>query len=211
MNPQLQKQILLGGLAGILISGLVWFLLGGKRDEIKAISAAIEVLQQEVNKGVALKANAEKLRAEIALQEKRIDELIKIMPNEQDRGELPYRIKKLADTAGIDQQLFANEGPIKKEFYTEFPVKFEFRSGYHSFGQFASLISGYEKIINLSDISLVRDKTSRGVYSVKLNCKVSAFIYNPNSETRVPSASASPATRDPAPAKSSAKPKGESD
>ena len=192
MNPQLQKQILLGALAGIIVSGLVWFLLGGKRDEVKALDASIEVLQQEVNKGVALKANAEKLRQEIAQQKVRIDELIKIMPNEQDRGELPYRIKKLADTAGIEQQLFANENPIKKEFYTEYPVKFEFRAGYHSLGQFASLISGYEKIINLRDIVMTKDATTRGVYSAKLSCKVSAFVYNPSSESASPAPSKAP-------------------
>jgi Tfp pilus assembly protein PilO len=208
MNPQLQKQILLGALAGIIVSGLVWFLLGGKRDEVKALDASIEVLQQEVNKGVALKANAEKLRQEIAQQKIRIDELIKIMPNEQDRGELPYRIKKLADTAGIEQQLFANEGPIKKEFYTEYPVKFEFRAGYHSLGQFASLISGYEKIINLSDIVMVRDASTRGVYAAKLSCKVSAFIYNPNSEAASPAPSEAPK---PVAAPAKSKSKGESD
>ena len=208
MNPQLQKQILLGALAGIIVSGLVWFLLGGKRDEVKALDASIEVLQQEVNKGVALKANAEKLRQEIAQQKVRIDELIKIMPNEQDRGELPYRIKKLADTAGIEQQLFANEGPIKKEFYTEYPVKFEFRAGYHSLGQFASLISGYEKIINLSDIIMTRDVSTRGVYAAKLSCKVSAFIYNPNSEATSPAPSEAPK---PVAIPAKSKSKGESD
>lgn len=206
MNPQLQKQILLGTLAGILVSGLVWFLLGGKRDEIKALDAGIEVLQQEVNKGTALKANAEKLRQEIAQQEKRIDELIKVMPNEQDRNELPYRTKKLADTCGIDQQLFVNENPVKKQYFTEYPVKFEFKAGYHTLGQFASLISGYEKIINLSDLTVTRDHTTRGVYSAKLICRVTAFVYNPTSPTE----STGPAVR-PKPGAAPRKPKGKAE
>lgn len=207
MNPQLQKQILLGALAGLVLSGIVWFMLGGKRDEIKALDASIEVLQQDVNKGVALKANAEKLRAEIAQQEKRIDELIKIMPNEQDRGELPYRVKKLADAAGLDQKLFALENPQKRQYYTEYPVRFEFNAGYHTLGQFASLISGYEKIINLSDIVLTRDPGSRGYYPAKLTCKVSAFVYNPAPPGEGASTpAAAPAA---APAAGKAKPKGE--
>lgn len=207
MNPQLQKQLLFGTLAGILVSGLVWFLLGGKRDEVKALDAAIEVLQADVNKGTALKANAEKLKLEIAQQEKRIDELIKVMPNEQDRGELPYRTKKLADTAGIDQQLFINENPIKKQYFTEYPVKFEFRAGYHAIGQFASLISGYEKIVNLTDLTITRDTTSRGVYSAKMACKVTAFVYNPSS----PAEPTEPAAAKPKPAAPKAKGKAESD
>lgn len=192
MNPQLQKQILLGALAGIFVSGLVWFLLGGKRTEIKELDAKIESIQLEVNKGVALKANAEKLKLEIALQEKRIDELIKVMPSEQDRSELSYRIKKLADTAGIDQVLFVNENPVKTQYYTEYPVKFEFRAGYHTSGQFASLISGYEKIINLKDISIVRDAASRGVYSCRFICKVAAFVYNPGTPPTEPAAAPKP-------------------
>ncbi len=178
MNSQLQKQILLGALVGILVSALIWFLLGGQRDEIKALDQQILAISQEVDKGNLLKQNAEKLKAEIAQQEKRIDELIKVMPSDQDRGELPYRIKKLADTAGIDQMSFGNDNPNKKEFYTEFPVRFDFRAGYHSFGQFASLISGYEKIINLTDVALVRDTSTRGVYSTRVTCRVTAFVYN---------------------------------
>jgi Tfp pilus assembly protein PilO len=195
MNPQLQKQILIGALAGIFVSGLVWFLLGGKRTEIKELDAKIELVQLEVNKGVALKANAEKLKLEIALQEKRIDELIKVMPSEQDRSELSYRMKKLADTAGIDQVLFVNENPAKTEYYTEYPVRFEFRAGYHSIGQFASLVSGYEKIINLKDITIIRDESSRGVYSCRFICKVAAFVYNPGAaSTEAPAAPKAAAT-----------------
>lgn len=208
MNPQLQKQILLGALAGIFVSGLVWFLLGGKRQDIKNLDVAIESIQQEVNKGVALKANAEKLKLEIALQEKRIDELIKVMPSDQDRSELSYRIKKLADTAGIDQVSYLNENPSKTQFYTEYPVRFEFRAGYHSVGQFASLISGYEKIINLKDITITRDTSSRGVYSARLICKVAAFVYNPASSAEASGAAPAP-TAAAAPPK--AKGKGESE
>ena len=42
MNPQLQKQIGVGALAGIVLAGLVYFLLGGKRTELEAISADIQ-------------------------------------------------------------------------------------------------------------------------------------------------------------------------
>jgi Tfp pilus assembly protein PilO len=114
----------------------------------------------------------------VAEQEKVIDELIKIMPTDADRGELPYRVKKLADTAGIEQVAFSLVSPASKEYYTEYPVQFTFRAGYHTLGQFASLISGYEKIINLSDLTLKREGGST-LYPVSVTCKVSAFVYNP--------------------------------
>ena len=178
MNSQLQKQLLIGGLAGILLAVLIWFFLGGKRDDLVALKATNAGLETEVARGYALKANYEKLKAEVAQQEKVIEELIKIMPTDADRGEIPYRIKKLADAAGIEQISFSLLPPNAQDYYTEYPVQFSFRAGYHTLGQFTSLISGYEKIINISDIQMKRE-TGNLLYPMVVNCRVSAFVYNP--------------------------------
>jgi Tfp pilus assembly protein PilO len=179
MNPQLQKQIGVGALAGIILAGLVYFLLGGKRSELEAIDAQVKILQADVDKGKLLKSSYEKLREEVAKQDKRIEELIKIMPSETDYGEIPYRIKKIADDAGIDQVSFSLKPDRKDAYYTEKPVEFEFRVGFHSFGQFASLISGYDKIINISNIEFTQKTDARSAYPAAVKCTISAFVYNP--------------------------------
>ena len=179
MNPQLQKQIGVGALAGIVLAGLIYFLLGGKRTDLEAIHADVKNLQDQVDKGKLLKASYEKLKEEVAKQDKRIEQLIKIMPSETDYGEIPYRIKKIADDAGIDQVSFSLKPERKDTYYTEKPVEFEFRVGFHSFGQFASLVSGYDKIINISNIEFTRKSDNRSVYPASVKCIVSAFIYNP--------------------------------
>lgn len=178
MNSQLLKQVLIGFLAGVLVTVLIWLVLGGKRDELQALEIANVALKKEVDKGYALKANYEKLRVEVAEQEKMIEELIKIMPTEADKGEIPYRIKKLADTAGIEQVSFTIQGATKTDYYTEHPFTFQFKAGYHSLGQFASLISGYEKIINLKDLQMKRE-SGKGLYPISASCRISAFVYNP--------------------------------
>ncbi|MCE1203881.1 MAG: type 4a pilus biogenesis protein PilO [Holophagaceae bacterium] len=139
----------------------------------------MKILQADVDKGKLLKQSYEKLREEVAKQDKRIEELIKIMPSETDYGEIPYRIKKIADDAGIDQVSFSLKPERKDTYYTEKPVEFEFRVGFHSFGQFASLISGYDKIINISNIEFARKTDNRSVYPASVKCTISAFIYNP--------------------------------
>ena len=111
MSSNLQKQILIGGLAGLLVFVLIFFLLGGSGMSLIALQATNATLQQEVNRGYALKDIYEKLKVEVAQEEKEIEELVKIMPTEADRGELPYRIKKLADAAGIEQMSFSLRPP----------------------------------------------------------------------------------------------------
>lgn len=179
MNPQLQKQIGIGALVGIVLAGLIYFLLGGKRTDLESINADVKTLQADVDKGKLLKASYEKLREEVAKQDKRIEELIKIMPTETDYGEIPYRIKKIADDAGIDQVAFSLKPERRDTYYTEKPVEFEFRVGFHSFGQFASLVSGYDKIINISNIEFNRKADNRSVYPASVKCTISAFVYNP--------------------------------
>ena len=203
MNPQLQKQIGVGALAGIVLAGLVYFLLGGKRTDLEAIRTENKTLQADVDKGKLLKQSYEKLREEVAKQDKRIEELIKIMPSETDYGEIPYRIKKIADDAGIDQVSFSLKPERKDAYYTEKPVEFEFRVGYHSFGQFASLVSGYDKIVNISNIEFARKTDNRSVYPATVRCTISAFIYNPEP-------AAEPSAKKPAPAPA-AKPGAEKD
>jgi hypothetical protein len=62
MNSQLNKQLLIGGLAGFMLAVLVIFFLGGKRDELAGLKVANEGLRADVAKGYALKANYEKLK-----------------------------------------------------------------------------------------------------------------------------------------------------
>ena len=179
MNPQLQKQMGVGAVAGVVLAGLVYFLLGGKRGDLESINADVKTLQTDVDKGKLLKASFEKLRDEVTKQDKRIEELIKIMPSDTDYGEIPYKIKKIADDAGIDQVAFSLKPERRDSYYVEKPVEFEFRVGYHTFGQFVSLISGYEKIINISNIEISRRADNRSLYPATVKCTISAFIYNP--------------------------------
>jgi Tfp pilus assembly protein PilO len=178
MNSQFQKQILIGGMAGLLILVLIYFFLGGKRDDLAALKSGNATLTTAVNRGYELKDISEKLKAQVDQQERLIEMIVRIMPTDTDRGELPFRVKKLADTAGIEQLSFSLLPAVVKDYYTEYPVQFAFRAGYHTLGQFASLVSGYEKIINVTDLQMKRDSTNP-LYPVAVSCKISAFVYNP--------------------------------
>jgi type IV pilus assembly protein PilO len=200
MTPYLQKQIIIGGLVGLLIAVITYIALGGTRTELKTLEAANVTLQEEVRKGYGIKSNYEQLKKEVDLQTKTIDELIKIMPSGTDISEMPYKVKKMADTAGVDQISFSNEAPRPQEYYTAYPVLFEFRAGYHSFGEFASQVSGFEKIISISDIEMTREK-SKSMYPVRVKCRVSAYVYTPPSAPPpaakpAPQAGAKPASKE---------------
>ena len=186
MNPQLRNQILIGAVAGLVVAGLIFLFLGGKRTELEATSAACKVLMADVDKGNLLKANAKKLEEEIKKQKERIDELVRMMPTDADRGDIPYRIKKLADASGIEVTLFSSEtkdagaADTSSPYYNRYPVRFKFLAGYHGFGQFLSLLSGFEKIIGLNDVTMTKNPNRRALFPVLIDCKISAYVSKPD-------------------------------
>ena len=198
MNPQLRNQILIGAVAGLIVAGLIFLFLGGKREELSAAEAANKILSAEVDKGNQLKANAKKLEEEIKIQKARIAELVAMMPTDADRGDIPYRIKKLADAAGIEVTLFSSETKdagspdMNNAYYNRYPVKFKFLAGYHAFGQFTSLLSGFEKIIGLNELTMVKNPASRSLFPILIECKISAYVYKPDPppEAAAPAAAA---------------------
>jgi len=194
MNSQMQKQILIGLLSGLLVTVLVIIFLGGKRDDLANLKTQNNALLDEVHKGIQLKNNYEKLKVEVELQQKLIDELIKLMPTEADRAEIFHKIKKVADTAGIDQAEAKSEAPNKSNpYYTEYPSTFKFRVDYATFGQFTSLISGYDKTISIGDIQMKREP-GNGIFSATVICRISAYVYNPEPPpTANPAPAAAPA------------------
>lgn len=191
MNPNLQKQILTGLIAGLLISGVAYLLLGGKRDELQALTAQCQKLELDVEKGRQLKANYEKLKEEVEKSQARIDKLVALMPTDTDTGQIPYKVKKLADNAGIDQSSFAVKGERKDKYYTERMIDFDFRAGYNTFGLFASQISGYDRIISLSNLQFTRIDSKTSAYPMTVHATISAYVYNP--EPAAPAAAPPPA------------------
>ena len=180
MNPNLQKQILIGAVAGLIVAGLTYFLLGGKRTDCENLKNLNGKLEQDVAKGKELKKHYEQLKEEVTKLESELEQLIKLMPTDTDTGEIPYKIKKLADTAGIDQTSFTVKGERRDKYYTERTLEFTFRGGFHTFGAFASQVSGYDKIISISNLEFAKiANVKNSLYAMTAKTTISAYVYNP--------------------------------
>jgi type IV pilus assembly protein PilO len=181
MLPQLGKQFLVGAVLGILVFGGVWFSLSGKRTDLEALKGENELLGAEVEKGRQLKANYEALGKKVKEQEKKIAELVALLPLEGERTRVAYMVQKLAVASALGQvQTWANaDKPIKNDYYMEYPTTYKYLGGFHEFGRFLSFVSGYEKIINISDIVMTRE-TGRANASASIEFRLSIYVYDPS-------------------------------
>lgn len=192
------KQMMAGTVVGLLISGGVWYFLGDSRTELEGIIVSNEKLAVEVDKGKQLKASYEILKKEVEEQEKRIAELVKLFPAESERSSVAYMVQKLASASALGQvQGWVNaDKPIKAEYYMEYPTTYRYTGGFHEFGRFLSLVSGYDKIINISDMVITR-ATTTNVNSASIEFRLSIYVYEPKVVEK-PKAPAAASTTKPA-------------
>jgi type IV pilus assembly protein PilO len=195
--PQMGKQLAIGALLGLLFSCGVWFALSGKRADLAGMRTANGRLDAEVKKGVKLKANYETLKKEVEEQETRIAELVALLPLESERARVAYSVQKLASASALGQvQNWANaDKPVKNEYCMEYPTAYRYSGGFHEFGRFLSFVSGFEKIINISDITMTRE-TGRAAGPASIEFRLSIYVYDPKStEKPKAQAGATPAAR----------------
>jgi type IV pilus assembly protein PilO len=170
-------------LLGLIASCVLWFSLGTKRSQLYELKNSNEKLAVEVEKWIQVKANYENLRNEVDEQKIRITELIKLFALTNERTKVIYIVQKLATLSGLGQfqDQKNTDKPIKNEYYSEYPSTFKYLGGFHEFGRFLSLVSGYEKIINISDIVMTRNMT-KNVNPASIEFRLSVYVYDPSAD-----------------------------
>jgi Tfp pilus assembly protein PilO len=180
MDSQTTKQLVVGGLLGILASGAIYFALSSKREELEELRASNEKLQAEVDKGRKAKANYDSLKAEVEEQEARIAELVKLFAMDNERSRINQLVQRLAREAKLGQMQSQAPvaKPVKAEYYTEYETNYKYPGGFLEYGQFLSFVSGFDKIINVSEITMTRNSARNSVYPANIGFKLSVFVYD---------------------------------
>jgi type IV pilus assembly protein PilO len=175
-GTQFAVGLLLGGLA----SGAAWYVLAPQRGELGTLLETNAALEAEVTKGRELKENYEKLRKEIESHEIKIAELIKMLPAEGERSKINQLVQKLAQNAGLGrmQESRGSDKPLRTQYYSEFGTTYRYLGGYHEFGRFLSYVSGFEKIINVSDFAVSRNALKNNDWTVTIDFRLSVFVYD---------------------------------
>jgi Tfp pilus assembly protein PilO len=184
----------IGTLLGLLASGAVWFATGVTREELEELKVTNEKLETDVAKGKQLKASYEVLQKEVAEQEARIAELVKLFPLENERSRVTQLVQRFAREARLGplQSQTNAPRPVRAEYYTEYETNYRYNGGFMEYGQFLSYISGFDKIINVSEIAMTRSTTRNSAFPATIAFRLSVFVYDPSSMPAPRRASATP-------------------
>ena len=89
-----------------------------------------------------------------------LSEMIKQMPTKAEIASLLIDISQTGLASGLEFRLFQPAGAIRKDFYSELPIKITVIGEYQELGLFVSGLASLPRIVTVHNIDITPDKSS---------------------------------------------------
>ena len=132
----------------------------------------------EIQKGRAIEARLPEFEQEIAALERKLGDIQKILPTNQETGELLRWIKNVGDQSNLDLKSFSPGALVPVEFYKQFPIEMQVVGRYHELGLFLDRVSKYERIINVDNLA-INGVANEGDKTIRASFTATTFVYDP--------------------------------
>ena len=136
----------------------------------------LEGLQSDIRRGAAIEAKLPEFEKEIANLQKKLEDLLQILPSEPETGELLKWVKNLTDQSNLELNRFDPGALRPVEFYREFPINMDVVGDYHDLGVFFDRISKYSRIINVDNVQIGTNTGGKG--SIHSTFTATTFVYD---------------------------------
>ena len=158
----------------LIVTGLAVYLDTMKQlDSLKLAEKKEVELRSTFDMKQAKAANLDAYTQQLDEMRRSFGALLRQLPNKTEIESLLTDISQTGIASGLEIEFFKPEGLRPKEFYAEFPIKLKVTGRFHQFGRFVSGVAALPRIVNMRDITIIRD----GKKGVKLEMEVTAVTY----------------------------------
>jgi type IV pilus assembly protein PilO len=160
-EPKTQK-ILIGCVA-LAAAGYVYFGTSFlpcnypvRKAKIAQLQADHEKLAAEVEKARKVVGDLARLEAEYERLHDQWISAQELLPEEKEMPDLLRQVTTAGSRSGVEFALFEPESPVPHDLYTDHPITVSVRGNYHQVGSFMGRLSNLERIVNVSDLTMVQ-------------------------------------------------------
>src|SRR5215475_1610838 len=161
-NLSSAKQVLLVVVVcGVLLAGFWYQFLSPIQTEIQNKTAKVNELKAVVAKSEAQEKELQKMKAEVAELQAKLDMLKAALPLEKETDQIFRAVQLQAGGSGLKVSRVAPKSTIDHDVYTEYPIDLEVTGTYHNVGLFLDKIRQLPRIVNINGLRLT-SKASEG-------------------------------------------------
>ncbi|WP_105264987.1 type 4a pilus biogenesis protein PilO [Pseudoalteromonas sp. T1lg76] len=162
---------LVKGLVCLLAAGLVLFfsyklLVEDKVSGYESVQKKEVELRDSYRVKYSKASRLELYKQQMQEMEEKFSQLLKKLPTSNETPGLLDDLSYVGTTSGLTFVKIGWLPEIKKEFYTELPIKIEVEGSYHEFGEFVGKVAQLPRIISLHDFDIEATGDDQLVFSV---------------------------------------------
>jgi type IV pilus assembly protein PilO len=155
--------------------------------EINAAKNTHNRLQSDLESAKSAEIEYQKDVQELAERERNKRELMKVLPARKETPAFLSSLQNVANLVGVELVAWTPQEEVPEEFYARIPMQLELTGSFHQVAKFMYNVGQLERIINMEDISITGEKTTKATSrEVPLKVKVLATAFYAISETAEP-------------------------
>jgi type IV pilus assembly protein PilO len=172
---------------GAVLFGIFYFVVySPTQDEIASIVAQSQQLQEEIRKAERNQDKLKKLEEEKALNEKILEDLKGILPENEEVSQILRKIQAIASNARLKTSTFTFGAKTNREIYLEWPIAISLEGNYHNLGIFFDQVSRMKKIFTIDGLHLTPLGSLSYDYTISASFTATTYIYHENVVARKP-------------------------
>ena len=156
-KPLHTKIAILAGIV-IVLSGVYWYFVWSPgAEELKASRANLERLQKKLDEYESIARELPKFELEFKRLNREFEIASLKLPQEKEIPTLIDGVYAQVSASGLEPINFVPNKELKKDIYSEIPVKMKVAGSYAQLANFFDRISNLPRIVNVRDLILKRD------------------------------------------------------
>lgn len=147
-------------------------------EEIDGIESQLLALAQEVNEGEAIRRQIPELEKEVAGQQRQLDSLRAVLPDEKETAEIIREVHDTAVAAALKIKSFAPQPTINHGFYDDWPILISIEGNFGNLGEFFEKVSEFERLVNVTDIQIqALEDSQESAMTISATCTATTYVY----------------------------------
>jgi type IV pilus assembly protein PilO len=177
-----KKILILAGVLVLLAALYLWLLFLPAQKTIQQLDKKLSKLLDKKAEQEAIVQNLAAFKREYKHLELSLNQAMAQLPDKKEIPSLLENISNLGRESGLEVSLF-KPGPQKpKDFYAEVPVDIKLVGSYPNLLTFFHSVGNLPRIVNISDLSIVKGKAGSLPSSLDTACKATTYKFLEESE-----------------------------
>ncbi|MEQ1573040.1 MAG: type 4a pilus biogenesis protein PilO [Vicinamibacterales bacterium] len=158
-------------------AGVFWnYYASPRQADIDQRLEQLAQMRRQIDDGRRNASRLPELQREVAAREGELDRLKERLPEEKDVANLLRRIQGLATQSSLTIRGFTPQAVAQRQLYAEWPIGLQLEGTYHNLGNFLERVSKFDRIINVTKISIRAKEAQTDSDTITAECTATTFV-----------------------------------